>query len=87
VYQSFEDAFENGGVIPIPGQNEQLLGGHGVYVHDYDQDQRIVICQNSWGTQSNGQVLGLPNNPGHFTLPFDYLLDPDLCWEMGTIQV
>jgi len=87
VYQSFEDAFNNGGAIPIPGQDEQLLGGHGIYVHDYDQDQRLFVCQNSWGTRSNGQVLGLPNNPGHFTLSFDYLLNPDLCWEMGTIQV
>ena len=88
VFQSFEDAFNNGGAIPIPIiQQEALLGGHGIYVHDYDRDQQLFVCQNSWGTQSNGQVLGLPNNPGHFTLPFDYLLDPDLCWEMGTIQV
>lgn len=87
VFQSFEDAFSAGGAIPIPAQGENLLGGHGVYVHDFDRDQRLFICQNSWGIGSNGKAMGLPNNPGHFTLPFDYLLNPDLCWEMGTIQV
>jgi C1A family cysteine protease len=80
VFQSFEDAWEKDGIIPMPGASETFLGGHGVFVGGgYDQDQRIFIVENSWGLSG-----GLANQKGFFSIPFDYLTDPDLVLEIGT---
>lgn len=81
VFQSFEDAFDKDGVIPMPGGSaDKFLGGHGIFVGGgYDRHQRVFICENSWGPQG-----GLKNQPGFFTLPFDFLTDPDFVLEIGT---
>jgi len=50
VYQSFEsNATASSGVMPIPGPNEMMLGGHAVMCIGYDLDKQAVLCRNSWG--------------------------------------
>jgi C1A family cysteine protease len=81
VFQSFEDAWQKDGIIPMPGgASDKFLGGHGVFVGGgYDQDRRIFIVENSWGLSG-----GLANQKGFFSLPFDFLTDPDFVLEVGT---
>jgi C1A family cysteine protease len=86
VYQSFEDAWEKDGNIPLPGTNDKLLGGHGLNIGmGYDMDyptpwgKGVFYGQNSWGFSG-----GLPMKKGFFRIPFQYLEDPDLVLEIGT---
>ena len=83
VYESFEsEAVAKSGVVPLPNKKtENLLGGHAVVVVGYDDDLKVWIMRNSWGVDW-GQK-------GYFTLPYQYLLDPDLSsdlWNIAKIQ-
>jgi C1A family cysteine protease len=51
VYESFEsDTVAQTGIVPMPAQGEQVLGGHCVVAVGYDDTQRRFIVRNSWGT-------------------------------------
>ena len=79
VFESFEsDAVAASGVVPMPNQaTEQNLGGHAVAVVGYDDHKQVWILRNSWGS-GWGQH-------GYFTLPYAYLLDPNLASDMWVI--
>lgn len=80
VYESFEsqDVAKTGNV-PMPGPNEQLLGGHATLCIGYnDADQRFLV-RNSWGKDWGMQ--------GNFTLPYAYLTDRNLSDDMWYIKV
>jgi C1A family cysteine protease len=50
VYESFEsDDVAKTGVVPMPGNNEQLLGGHCMLVVGYGQKPGYFTVHNSWG--------------------------------------
>jgi C1A family cysteine protease len=72
VYDSLEsDEAAATGTVPMPDtQAEQCLGGHAVLLVGYDLEKRLWKVRNSWGPDWGDK--------GYFTLPFDYLLDPDL---------
>jgi C1A family cysteine protease len=73
VYESFMNAA--GGDIPMPSQSEKVLGGHAIVICGYDQQTGRFKFRNSWGS-------GWGQN-GYGTLPFAYLLSPNLasdCW-------
>ena len=84
VYQSFMDAAD--GIIPMPGANEAVLGGHALAIVGYNDDTvahdwvppQHFIGRNSWGT-GWGQA-------GYFAIPFDYVLDPQLASDMWMIR-
>lgn len=80
VYESFEsDAVDRTGVVPMPSKSEDTLGGHAVAaVGDNDQDQRI-LCQNSWGPKWG--------KGGFFTIPYDYIGDPNLADDFWTLRL
>ena len=79
VYESFEsDAVAKTGVVPLPEKDETLLGGHAVVCCGYDTAERTFRCRNSWGTD-----WGVT---GYFTLPFEYLLDPNLSDDFWVVQ-
>lgn len=66
VYESFESGIvAETGVVPLPQQGEQCLGGHAVLVVGYDALANTFVVRNSWGSSWG--------NYGHFTLPFQYL--------------
>ncbi|MDQ6623522.1 MAG: C1 family peptidase [Verrucomicrobiota bacterium] len=82
VYQSFESpAVSKTGQVPIPKPKEQQLGGHAILAVGYDDKVRRFIIRNSWGPDWAIK--------GYFTLPYDYVLDPNLAddfWTMRSVQ-
>jgi C1A family cysteine protease len=79
VYESFESsAVARSGHAPMPGHNEKRLGGHAVLAVGYDDGQRWFLVRNSWGAG-----WGLH---GYFTLPYAYLMDPNLSDDFWTIR-
>lgn len=80
VYESFEgEQVGNTGVIQMPELGEQMVGGHAVLVVGYDDAQQRFIVRNSWGSS-----WGMN---GYFTLPYDYILNPDLATDFWTVRV
>ncbi len=80
VYEGFEsDAVATTGVLNMPSRREQIVGGHCVVLVGYDDPSRRYIVRNSWGTDW-GQA-------GYFTMPYDYVLNPDLSSDFKTIRL
>lgn len=50
VFESIEKANSNGGFIPYPNANENVLGGHAMVICGYDDKTKNFIIRNSWGT-------------------------------------
>ena len=67
VYESFESQkVANTGYVPLPNlRKEKLLGGHAVTCVGYDENKKVWIMRNSWGT-------GWGDN-GYFYMPYKYL--------------
>lgn len=72
VFESFEDAqVAATGVVPMPGPDESVLGGHCVYVLGYTDvahnglPPNYLICANSWSDQWGAK--------GFFFMPYEYL--------------
>ena len=80
VYESFEgDQVANTGVVQMPSPDEQVVGGHAVLVVGYDNSQQRFIVRNSWGSD-----WGMK---GYFTLPYGYILNPDLATDFWTLRL
>ncbi len=83
VYESFEsDQGAQDGMVPMPAQSEQVLGGHAVLVVGYrDSDLRFIV-RNSWNASWGDQ--------GYFYMPYAYLQDSNLAsdfWMIKTMSV
>ncbi len=80
VYDSFEsDELASTGVVQLPTQNEQQVGGHAVLVVGYDDAQQRFMVRNSWGSD-----WGIA---GYFTLPYAYIVNPDLATDFWTLRL
>jgi C1A family cysteine protease len=79
VYESFEsDAVGRDGMVSMPQDGEQMIGGHAVLAVGYDEIMQRFICRNSWGAS-----WGVS---GYFTIPYAYLMDPNLSDDMWVIK-
>ena len=47
----FTDRVIKTGVIPNPGKNDELKGGHAICIMGYDDPKKIFKFKNSWSTQ------------------------------------
>lgn len=82
VYSSLEsDEVMRTGVVPMPGASDENLGGHAILMTAYDRVKRVFTFKNSWGDQ-----VGLPTQPGYFTLPYDFVLNPQLASDFFVIS-
>jgi C1A family cysteine protease len=80
VYDSFQsDAVASSGHVPMPGPDEQVIGGHAVLCLGYDNASQTFLLQNSWGTSWGMQ--------GFFTMPYAYLSNPDLAGDFWSIRL
>jgi len=79
VYDSFESqAVASSGIVPMPGSNEGVQGGHCVLAVGYDDAKRVFFIRNSWGPK-----WGMS---GYCTMPYEYLLNPQLASDFWTIR-
>jgi intein/homing endonuclease len=80
VYDSFEsDEVANTGIVNLPDQSEGIVGGHAVVCVAYDDATQRFLVRNSWGADW-GQG-------GNFTIPYEYLTNPNLASDFWTIRV
>jgi C1A family cysteine protease len=80
VYASFEsDEVAQTGVVPMPGEDEECMGGHAVLVIGYDNARKAFLVRNSWGADWGTQG-------GCFWLPYEYMLNPDLADDFWVIM-
>jgi C1A family cysteine protease len=79
VYESFESAaVAKSGMVPMPEQGEQQIGGHEVLAVGYlAAEPNYVLVRNSWGPD-----WGMS---GYFLMPWQYLLSTDLASDFRTI--
>lgn len=59
------DAVAASGIVPMPADPSNSLGGHAVLAVGYDDDQQQIITRNSWGVKFGQQ--------GYMMLQYDYL--------------
>jgi len=79
VYTSFEGPeVAKTGIVPMPGPNEKVAGGHAVLAVGYDDTKQQFIVRNSWGTSWG--------RDGYFRMPYAYLTDPNLADDFWTIR-
>lgn len=82
VYPSFEaDRVAQTGEVPIPGSDEQPIGGHEVVISGYDPDvdrRQMLICDNSWDTSWGDE--------GRFYIPVAYILSRRYASDWRTVQ-
>jgi C1A family cysteine protease len=99
VYSDFQSQRMAGtGILNVPLASESLLGGHAVMAVGYDDKQSRFLIKNSWGKQwglvdannaGNFKLKG-SNLGGYFTMPYDYITNPDLAsdfWTVGNQKV
>jgi C1A family cysteine protease len=80
VYESFESQqVATTGIVPMPDPTESQLGGHAVIAVGYDDSRKAFLVRNSWS-----ETWGIA---GHFWLPYDYILNPDLADDFWTIRL
>jgi C1A family cysteine protease len=72
VFPSFENA--SSGVVPMPGSNEQPIGGHALCFVGYDDIKQAFRFVNSWSAQWGDGGFGW--------LPYGYVVDDSLCYEL-----
>lgn len=79
VFPSFETIeVARTGVAQMPKPGEKSIGGHAVALVGYDHPSRRFIVRNSWGVHWGQQ--------GYFTMPYDYILNPDLAADFWVID-
>ncbi|CAF3113827.1 unnamed protein product [Rotaria sp. Silwood2] len=80
LYKSFDKAGKTG-FVPMPNQDEQSRSEHGrhaLLAVGYSDQSRVFIVRNSWGDDWGDQ--------GYCYIPYDYLANPDLCFDVWTIH-
>lgn len=78
VYSSFEsDEATKTGIIPMPGQDEDLLGGHAILICGYSDVNQKFTFRNSWGDWGD---------KGYGYLDYAYLKNSDLSGDFWAIQ-
>ena len=87
VYESFEGSeVASTGIVPMPTQSEQQVGGHEVLLVGYlKSEPHYGLVRNSWGSkQTDGIAWGLEGD-GYFLLPWTYILSTSLAGDWTTI--
>ena len=79
VYESFESSqVAATGNVPMPSQDESVLGGHAVVCCGYQDDKQHFIVRNSWGDTWGDN--------GYFYMPYAYLMNRQLSSDFWVIK-
>ena len=76
VYDSFRTIDEKG-IMPMPKQDEKILGGHAVVAVGFDDTMKCFTVRNSWG-ESWG-------DKGYFYMPYEFITNPEYASEFYAI--
>ena len=80
VYDSFmSDEVKKTGIMPMPKDDEDMLGGHAVMAAGYDNDTRMFLVRNSWGKNWGDN--------GYFWMPYDYISKTNNCSDFWTLRL
>jgi C1A family cysteine protease len=80
VFESFQqEAIKKTGHLGMPKKREKFVGMHAVLAVGYENSHGWFITRNSWGDRWGMQ--------GYFTMPYDYLVNPELAHDFWTIRV
>jgi C1A family cysteine protease len=94
VYEDFQtQRMSDTGILNMPKDSESMLGGHAVMAVGYDDKSQRFLIKNSWGTHwglvdgNNAGNFKLKNSHlgGYFTMPYDYITNPDLASDFWTV--
>lgn len=78
VYSSFEgDDVAKTGIMPMPKDGEQILGGHAVALVGFDDIRKVFIVRNSWGEGWGDK--------GYFYMPYEFIKNSDYASDFWTI--
>lgn len=75
IYEKFMNS--KTGIIELPEEKEEFMGGHAVIICGFDDKKRRYILRNSWG-----QYWG---DKGYFYLPYDYISNNELSGDFWII--
>ena len=79
IYESFEtEDVVNTGIMRVPSDNEQVLGGHCALCVGYDDSNNHFIAMNSWGEHWGDK--------GFFYVPYLFMCNSDFVMEFWTIS-
>lgn len=79
IFESFEsNDFATTGIMPMPKEGEEILGGHAVMAVGYDDDTRMIKVRNSWGTSWG--------KGGYFFMPYDFITSSNYCDDFWTAR-
>lgn len=80
VYESFESQqVAQTGIVPMPQQGENAVGGHAVVAVGYDDSKRMFKVRNSWGKGWGKE--------GYCFMPYEYLTNDNLSDDFWTIRM
>jgi C1A family cysteine protease len=80
VFESFlGQGIRKTGHLRMPRKPEKRIGLHAMLAVGYDDSHGWFLIRNSWG-----MTWGME---GYFTMPYEYLLDPELAHDFWTIRV
>jgi C1A family cysteine protease len=81
LFNSFERAGRQG-IVPMPNldteEGRQTHGAHAMLCVGYSDKSQAFIVRNSWGEKWGDK--------GYCYIPYEYMTDPDLCWDCWTIK-
>jgi len=79
LHQSFESfAVQRTGIVPMPRMFERQLGGHAMYLFDYNRPKRKFYGPTSWGPTFGQDRLGI------LEFPYELILDTDTAADFWT---
>ena len=81
VHSNFESQIveTTGRGLQQPTINDIYLGGHAACAVGFNENERVFIVRNSWGTEWGDQ--------GYFYMPYDYILNPNLVFDIWTFRL
>jgi len=73
------DRVSQTGIVPVPSNLEQPMGGHAVLAVGYDDSKNALLVRNSWGT-----AWGIK---GYFWLPYEFVTQRNMSADYWTIRM